>query len=142
MFDFARLRCVAIHEFHIERGLGRLAGVLFCVPALVRPLATVHHLQPTAAADPLRVADDCAAGVPMPHQIGKQLLDADQAQLPGPLRGRRRVSHRAGDRQLNGDRRLLVKPVLEPVVDVPGGRLPLDPTGQLGLGAADGDGAL
>ena len=142
MLDFTHLRFLALHEFHIDHGRGRLVAILFCAPALARPVATVHYLQGTAAPDTLRVAGDGAAGVAMPLQVGQQLLDRDRAQLARALRGRRRLRDHRCDGELDGDCGFLVEPVLQPVMDVPGGRLPFDPAGELGLGAADGDGAL
>lgn len=142
MLDFTRLRFLALHEFHVDRGRDRLAAVLFCAPALARPVATVHYLQGAAAADPLRVAGDDAGGVAVPLQVGQQLLDRDRTKLARPLRGRRRFGDHGRDREFDGDRGFLVEPVLQPVVDVPGGGLALHPAGEFGLSAADRDGAL
>lgn len=141
MIDPTLLRFTAMREFHIERGTGRLVAIMFQL-APASPGEQDLHSSGLCGANPLGVADDRAVGAAMPLQRGQQLLDGDQPQLACPFGGGGRLGDDGGHGSLYSDCCGLIEPVLHPVVDMARGRLALYAAGKLGLGAADGDGAL
>ena len=141
MFDHTRLRFTALHEFHVERGRGQVLAIMFQLAPSASSVRRVHSGR-LSGSHPLRVAGDDAVGVAVPLQIGQQLLDGDQAQLASPVGRGGGLGDDPGDGAFDCDRGVLVEPVLHPVVDVARSRLALDPAGELGLGAADSNGAL
>ncbi|MDZ5815080.1 hypothetical protein U4I65_08545 [Stenotrophomonas maltophilia] len=141
MIDPSALRFTALREFHIDRGPGRLVAVMFQL-APSAPVDPRDHSGSLASADALGEADDLARGASMPNKFGEQLLDGNEPELARPPRRFGGLSHDGGDSALNRDRGLFVVSVLHPVVDVSRRRLALNPSGELGLGTADSNGAL
>lgn len=141
MSSSSALRFVGLHAYLVGEGLGQVVAVLFQLAPSAFPVRRVH-LGCLSGPNPLRKTGDGAIGVAVPFEFRQQLLHGHKAKAPRPLSSGRGLIDDGAYRSLDGDGRFLVEPMLQPVVDMPRSGLALHPPGELGLGAADGNGAL